>query len=610
MALLKRQQYPHADLPKRPLDKSGIKHLLGLYQFTRPYRNYFIAAMVSLFFSSTVLLAFPFLAGRLIDTATGKTFSFINDINELALLLIAVLAVQSVFSFFRIYFMSQVTESTIADIRKSLYEKFMTLPMSFYDNQRAGELISRLTADVSLLQDTFSVTLSELIRQTLILLIGIVILFVITPKLTIFMLLVFPVLVLAALIFGKFIRKLSRKTQDELAKANIVVEETLQSISMVKAFTNEAFEVNRYSQSLNQVVQIALSNAKYRGAFISFIIFALFGSIVLVLWFGASLVKAGTISIGDLSSFIIYTMFIGGSIGGLGDIYSTLQKAVGATERIAELLDEPSELQLRTDSSSALTKFKGEIEYQAVNFAYPTRKDVPVLNHISFKIHSGEKIALVGHSGAGKSTLIQLLLRFYPVDTGEILLDGQAIDSYDLNHYRHNIGIVPQEVILFGGTIRENILYGKPTASEQEIQEAARQANALEFIQNFPEGFDTLVGERGVKLSGGQRQRIAIARAILKDPTILILDEATSSLDAESERLVQQALEKLMEGRTTIVIAHRLATIRKVDRIYVIDEGKIAESGAHDELANLSTGIYNNLLKLQFAEDKQTPVEA
>ncbi|ALG67373.1 ABC transporter ATP-binding protein [Beggiatoa leptomitoformis] len=609
MALLKRQQYPHADLPKRPLDKSGVRHLLGLYQFTRPYRGYFLAAMVSLFFSSTVLLAFPFLAGRLIDTAMGKSYGFVNDINELALLLIAVLAIQSIFSFFRIFFMSKVTESTIADIRKSLYEKFMTLPMHFYDNQRAGELISRLTADVGLLQDTFSVTLSELIRQTLILVIGVGILFIITPELTIFMLLVFPVLVLAAIIFGKFIRRLSRKTQDELAKANIVVEETLQSISMVKAFTNEAFEVNRYAQSLNQVVQIALSNAKYRGAFISFIIFALFGSIVLVLWYGASLVKAGTISIGDLSSFIIYTMFIGGSIGGLGDIYSTLQKAVGATERIVELLDEPSELSLSAIPTTPL-KFQGAIEYQNVSFAYPTRKDTPVLKGINIKIQSGEKVALVGYSGAGKSTLIQLLLRFYNVDTGKILLDGKPIEDYNLTLYRHNIGIVPQEVILFGGTIRENILYGNPNASEAEITNAANQANALEFINNFPEGLDTLVGERGVKLSGGQRQRIAIARAILKDPTILILDEATSSLDAESERLVQQALEKLMEGRTTIVIAHRLATIRKVDRIYVIDEGNIAESGAHEELANLSTGIYNNLLKLQFAEDKKIPVEA
>ncbi len=599
MAIFKKKNQDQTE--KKKLNKSNMKRLLGIYRFMAPYKGYFIAGLVSLFFSSTILLAFPYFTGKLIDTSVGNAQWILNDINKISLALVAVLAVQGTFSFLRIYFFARVNERAMADIRKALYNHYMRLPIPFYDTRRSGELMSRITADVSLLQDTFSTTLSELIRQIAVLVFGTLILFVTNFQLTLFMLATFPVLVIVGMVFGKFIRTLSRKTQDALADANVVVEETLQSVNTVKAFTNEFFEISRYGKSLDKVVTIALKAANYRGAFVSFIIFALFGGIVLVLWFGSQLVAEGAISIGDLTSFIIYTMFIGGSIGGLGDIYGTLQKAIGASDRVQEILEEKVEQTEESQTNGEKSpRLHGDISLENVHFSYPTRKELPVLQGISFKVNAGEKVALVGHSGAGKSTIIQLLLRFYEIDSGNISIDSKAIAEYDLYHYRNNIGIVPQEVILFGGTIRENIAYGKPHATDAEILEAAQRANAMEFIERFPEQLETIVGERGIKLSGGQRQRIAIARAILKNPAILVLDEATSSLDAESERMVQEALNELMKGRTTIVIAHRLATIRQVDKIYVIDKGQIYESGTHDELAQEESGIYSNLLKLQF----------
>lgn len=367
----------------------------------------------------------------------------------------------------------------------------------------------------------------------------------------------------------------------------------------MKSFTNENFENKRYSKNLIEVVRLALKTAVYRGVFFSFIIFGLFGAIVLVLWYGAGMVSDGSLSIGDLTSFIIYTMFIGASVGGLGEMYSQIQKAIGASERVLEILEEEQEGD-EPNKNENIDQCQGDIEFKDVCFSYPTRKEIEVLKGINLKISNGSKIALVGHSGAGKSTIIQLLLRFYNPDSGTILLDGKDVTKLSLKNYRHHVGMVPQEVILFGGTIKENIAYGRPEADFEEIVEAARKANALQFIESFPDAFETRVGERGIKLSGGQRQRIAIARALLKDPKILVLDEATSSLDAESEMLVQEALDELMKNRTTIIIAHRLATIRKVDKIFVINDGKIEEEGLHDELAFKEEGIYSKLVKLQF----------
>ncbi|HEY9488180.1 MAG TPA: ABC transporter transmembrane domain-containing protein, partial [Chryseosolibacter sp.] len=526
--------------------------------------------------------------------AAGKPH-FFKTIDQVAIALLLILFVQSIFSFVRVYTFSIVSEKGMAGVREAVYQKVIWLPMSFFDSRRVGEVMSRLTADVATLQDTFSYVLAELLRQVLTLVFGIAIIFYLAPTLTLFMLITIPVLVVTALIFGKYIRKLSRKTQDKLAEANVVVEESLHSITMVKAFTNELFELGRYSRAIREVVDVAIQSSRYRGFFISFIIFALFGGIVAVGWFGASLVQSNQLTVGELFSFIFYTSFIGFSIAGLGDIYTQLQRSVGASERILEILELPDESSLVGEE----IEVQGEIEYSGVRFSYPTRGDYRVLDELNFVIQPGEKVALVGKSGSGKSTIINLLLRLYPLNEGHIRVDGRLIEDFNLTAYRRNIGVVPQEVILFGGTIAENIRYGKPAASDDELREAARKANALDFIESFPEKFETLVGDRGVKLSGGQRQRIAIARAILKDPAILILDEATSSLDVHSELLVQEALEKLMEGRTSIIIAHRLSTIKKVDRIFVIHEGTLAEMGSHSELSGMDNGIYNNLLQLQ-----------
>jgi len=591
---------------KRKLNRSNLSKLLEITRYIKPYKFYFITGMICLAFSSTTLLAFPYLAGKLVDIANGKTWTLpfpsaepyvITRIRDVGIALIVVLFIQSIFSFFRVYFFAQVNERAMADMRRDMYARLVRLPMFFFDRNRVGELISRITSDVTLLQDTFSVTLAEFIRQIATLLIGSLIIFLMSTRLTLFMLATFPLLVIAALIFGNFIRKLSRQTQDKLAEANVVVEETLQSVQVVKAFTNETFEIGRYTRALNELINVALRTARYRGAFISFIIFVLFSGIVALMWYGASLVSEGSMSSGELFGFVLYTAFIGGSIAGLGDLYGQLQRAIGASERVMEVINEEEEINEYHSEHAAL---EGNIEFTNVSFAYPTRPNVPVIRELSFHINAGEKIALVGPSGAGKSTIIQLLMRFYTVDSGSISVDGKSIMDYELAFYRKHVGIVPQDVILFGGTIGENISYGRNGASEDEIREAARKANALEFIERFPEGLDTLVGERGIRLSGGQKQRIAIARAILKDPEILILDEATSSLDAESEVLVQEALDELMKGRTSIIIAHRLSTIRKVDRIFVIRDGQIVESGPHEKLAADEDGLYRNLLELQF----------
>ena len=446
---------------KRRINKQNLSKLNQIFQFLIPYKGAFFAGLGFLLFSSLTLLSFPYVAGKLIDTAQGSVWIF-SDINHIALLLLGILALQSVFSFFRVWLFALVSEKAMRDIRLAVYGRLVRLPIPFFDKRRTGELISRITSDVGLLQDTFSTTLAELFRQVVTLMAGVAFLLFNTPKLTVFMLATFPVLVLFALIFGKFIRRLSKKTQDELAAANVIVEETLQSISTVKSFVGEAYEVNRYGKGLEKVVRVALEAAKYRGAFISFIIFALFGGIVGVMWYGASLVASGEMSVGELVSFVLYTTFIGGSIAGLGDIYSQLQKAIGSSERVVELLAEEEEAGIGVQ----IAAINGTIEFDEVGFHYPTRPEVEVLKGVTFKIQSGEKVALVGPSGAGKSTIIHLLLRFYEVAKGQIWIDGEPISHWNLASLRSKIGIVPQEVLLFGGSIRENIAYAKHTATE------------------------------------------------------------------------------------------------------------------------------------------------
>ncbi len=576
---------------------NGFKITLDVFRYILPYKGTFIAGMVFLVLSTGTSLVFPKLIGSIIEVIEGKS-AF--TINQITLILFAVLIFQAVFSFFRIYLFTKVSERTMLDIRRDVFSKIITLPVSFLEQRRVGELTSRITSDVAQLQGLLSFTIAEVFRQLATLVVGMGILFYTSWKLTLFMLATFPILVIASVFFGRYMRRLSKKAQDQLAEANVVAEETLQSVNVVKAFTNEHVEVKRYETILEKVVTLSMEAAAFRGGFVSFIIFALFGGIVGVVWYGAGLVESGEFGLSDLFTFILYTTFIGASISGMGDLYAQINKTIGASERIFEILEETPEITLAESERPLHEHVKGDIVYENVRFSYPSRKDLPVLKGLSFDVKAGKKIALVGYSGAGKSTIIQLLMRFYDHDSGQILIDGKPITSYGISELRKNIAIVPQEVMLFGGSIYENILYGKPSATREEVYEAARKAHATEFIDSFPEKYETVVGERGIKLSGGQRQRIAIARAVLKDPKILILDEATSSLDAESEKLVQIALDELMQNRTSIVIAHRLATIRKVDNIYVIREGQIAESGTHQELSLITNGLYASLIKLQF----------
>jgi ABC-type multidrug transport system fused ATPase/permease subunit len=599
-----------ADLPKPKVNKESLRRGLRIFRYVLPYRSKFIVGMVLLVLSSLSTMSFPWIAGKLVNVATGEPLVLPGglslDINRVALGLFLVTVLQGMFSFGRIWFFTQVSEFTVRDIRQALYAKFVQLPIPFFEQNRVGAITSRITSDVGQIQDSFSLTLAELFRQVFTLVGGIAFIMVVSWKLSLFMLLTFPPIVLAAGLFGRKIRTLSKTVQQELAHTNTIVEETLQAINSVKAFTNERFETARYNSSLSKVVRAALQSNLYRGGFVSFVIIGLFGGIILVLWRGATLVHTPVtdpnhLQIGDLTAFIIYTAFIGASVAGLGEIYGKVQSTLGASERILEILDETPEPTLLEPALGLVpAKIQGDIRYEHVAFRYPTRPDVAVLQDIDFHIAAGEKIALVGPSGAGKSTIAGLLMQFYPLSGGRIVVDGHNVADYDLTALRSHIGIVPQETLLFGGTIRDNIAYGKPDATDQEIIEAAKRANTWQFISAFPEGLDTVVGDRGIKLSGGQRQRVAIARAILKNPAILILDEATSSLDSESEKLVQGALDELMQNRTSLIIAHRLSTIRKVDKILVIDGGRIVEAGSHEELSEREGGLYANLLRLQF----------
>ena len=580
---------------KVKVDKQGLKKALKIFQFVIPYKWTFITGMVFLLLSNLTTMSFPLLIGQMTKVIEGKSN---YHINEVTLFFFAVLIIQAILSFLRIYTFAQVSEKAMRDVRKTLYAKIITMPIFHFEKRRVGELMSRITSDITQLQDVLSITLAEFFRQVFTLVGGIALITYLSWKLTLFMLATFPVLVVAAIVFGKFIRKISKKSQDELAATNIIVEETFQSIQAVKSFTNESYEVNRYTSSLNRVIEAALKAATMRGAFVSFVIFALFGGIVGVVWYGAALVAQGDMILADLLTFIFYTAFIGGSVGGLGDIYAQLQKTIGSSDRILEILQDPSEIDLGSQTTSKAIEF-GKISIEDLHFSYPSRPSVEILKGISIDIEPGQKIAIVGTSGTGKSTLAQLMMRFYEPNAGQIKLNGRNIQEYSVSDWRDMLALVPQEVLLFGGTIRENITYGKPGASQEEIEFAAEQAFAKEFIESFPEKWDTMVGERGVKLSGGQRQRIAIARAILRDPKFLILDEATSALDSESEKWVQSALEELMKNRTSLIIAHRLSTIRSADQIIVMEEGKILEQGNHESLMKIKNGVYRNMVALQ-----------
>lgn len=590
-------RFKENDLPKAKLNAGSLNKALLIFKYAGEHKWKFYVGLVFLLFTGATALAFPKLMGMLIDCVKNKNNT---QANTIALSLVGILTFQALFSFFRLSLFVNFTENTLANLRLALYSNLIKLPMSFFSQKRVGELNSRISSDITQIQDTLTTTIAEFLRQFILIIGGVILLATQSIKLTLMMLAVVPLVAVAAVIFGRFIRKFSKNVQDQVAESQVIVEETLQGISNVKAFANEWYEIARYKGKINEIVKIAIKGGQYRGYFASFIIFCLFGAIVAVVWYGVTLSISGEMSVGQLISFVLYSTFVGASFGGIAELYAQIQKAVGATERVFELLEETPE-NINSNHSATTEKIKGNVTFKNVAFSYPSRKEIEVLKEVSFTANFGQKIAIVGPSGAGKSTIASLLLRFYDITSGEILIDNKSIYDYDLENLRGNMSIVPQDVILFGGSIRENIAYGKPDATEEEIRKAAKQANALDFVNGFPEKFDTLVGERGIKLSGGQRQRIAIARALLKNPSILILDEATSSLDSESEKLVQEALETLMEGRTSIIIAHRLSTIRNADAILVLNEGRIAEKGTHKELLEIEHGVYKNLSNLQFS---------
>lgn len=590
---------------KAKLSKDSIKKAKQIFSYLKPYRFQFIIGWIFLILSTSAGLIFPFLMGKLLGTSSVKSSEdavnliSLETINEVALALFLLFGFQAIFSFFRVIIFTNVTENALKDIRKDAFSRLIYMPMNFFNQNKVGELTSRLSSDITQIQETLKTTIAEFFRQIVIIVGGIMFLFLLSWKLALIMLATVPVMAIVAVFFGRFIRKLSKQAQDETASSTVIIEESLTGISNVKAFTNELFVLAKYQKSLEEIKKLNIKSGLWRGVFASFIIFCLFGAIVFIIWQGLLMTQGPNpdLSQENFYSFIFYTIMMGASVGSIPELYASIQKAIGSTENLMNIIENKSEKETMLGTATPL--IDGHIIFKNVYFAYPQRSDIEVLKGIDIISQPNETIAFVGSSGAGKSTIANLLLRYFEPNEGEILFSNTNIKEIDVQHLRASMAYVPQEVILFGGTIEENIAYGKTTATFDEIKQAAKQANALDFIESFPEGFQTQVGDRGIQLSGGQKQRIAIARALLKNPKILILDEATSALDSESEKLVQEALERLMKGRTSFVIAHRLSTIRNATKIMVLDQGKIVEEGAHEELVQMENGIYAKLIQLQ-----------
>lgn len=593
------------ETPKAKLNKENLKKSLRLFTYLGQHKWKFILGMLFLMASAGIGLIFPVISGKMFSFfgETGKSAAVLEDeLMDVAKLLLIILVVQGLFSFGRVYMFAQVTENILKGLRNDTFKRLVQMPMEFFSRSQVSELSSRIATDVNVISDAFTINIAEFIRQSIVGVGGLVLLIYYTSwDIAQWFLIIIPPLTTIAILFSRRIRKFSKAFQDKIAESNVVVGEALTGISNVKTFTNEQYEISRYEKITSGIRDFGLKYGIFRGSFFSFVITFIFGSIFFILWKMLMLKSSGVITAEEFGKFMMLALFVAGSLGGLPEQIASIQRALGATDRVFELIDGNIEkIDLAFTAPKQGGPQQGEIEFRNVDFYYPTRPDFPVLRDVSFKAEKGQTVALVGPSGSGKTTIAALVLRFYDPVNGRIIIDGKNSKDYSLTELRNHMALVPQDVILFAGTIRENILYGNPNATDQQVREAAAKANALQFIDSFPDKFETRVGERGVQLSGGQRQRIAIARAVLKNPSILILDEATSSLDSESEKLVQEALDKLMEGRTSIVIAHRLSTIRNADKIVVIEKGKVKETGTHNELMGLPDGLYRSLNKLQF----------
>ncbi|WP_193211247.1 ABC transporter ATP-binding protein [Luteolibacter marinus] len=583
--------------------KGDIKGSLAwVLSYVRPYRKVFIPSLIALFVTAGLALAFPFFLKDLVgDPADawkggGDAVATRDKADQVIFWLLGALAVQAFIAYWRVRGFTWSGESALNALRRDLFSHLLKLPVPFFQDQRSGSLSNRVSADLAIVRETILNTVPQAVRHSVILVGGLIFIFIFSWKLSLVMLASIPVVVLAVAISGRKVRQHSRDAQEALAESGTVIEESVQGIADVKAFSNEGFELSRYDRALDRFLQVTLKGANARAAFLSFVIFAMFGTIGGVAWFGSHMLADGEITQKSFTAFVLFSVFVGASLGSMPEIISQFQSMSGATERLRELMAEAPE----QDGARAVGHLEGALAFEGVSFHYPSRPDAPVLSDLSFAAEPGKRIALVGPSGAGKSTIFSLILGFHRPEAGRVLFDGADASELRLESLRRQIAVVPQEVLLFGGTIRENIEYGRPGASAAEIEEAAKQANAHEFITALPEGYDTVVGPRGVKISGGQRQRVAIARAILADPRVLLLDEATSALDTESERLVNEALERLMAGRTSLVIAHRLSTVRHADTILVLNHGRLVESGSHDDLMALN-GTYRLLAETQLA---------
>jgi len=577
--------------------RARLRPLLALAPYVARYRGRAALALISLTVAAITTLIVPVAVRRMVDF--GFTPEGIAKINSYFSVMIAVVAVLALSSASRFYLVMTIGERIVADLRRDVFAHLMRLSPAFFDSSRSGELISRLTADTTQIKSAVGASVSIALRN-LMLFVGATAMMVITsPRLSGLVLLAIPVIVLPLVAFGRWVRRLSRNAQDTLADASAYAAELVGAIRTVQAYTGERLANARFSGGVEQAYEAARSSTRARAVLTAIVIFIVFTSVVVILWIGSNDVEAGLISPGRLSQFVLYAAFAAAGLGQLSEVWGEVSAASGAAERLFEILKVKSEISAPPSPRSLPEPARGDVRFENVSFAYPTRRDVRAVEAVSFAVRAGEKVAIVGPSGAGKSTLFHLLLRFYDPTSGSIEIDGVPIRLTDPTEFRRRIALVPQDPVVFAASARDNIRFGRPEASDADVERAADLAHASEFIRRMPGGFDTPLGERGVTLSGGQRQRIAIARAILRDAPLLLLDEATSALDAESETLVQTALEELMSHRTTLVIAHRLATVLSCDRILVMDQGRIVEQGTHASLV-AGGGLYARLARLQF----------